>query len=352
MRRAVSRKKSTAKQPFLPFFVGDFLTATLEWEGEAVSLYCTLLLHQWAVGSIPADPKRICKLVRWDSDLFHEHWRTVRRKFHAITVENEDGEAETRLVNERLEDHRRKSVELANKNAESGRKGAAARWGKNGGAMAKGMANAIKRDDGSMANAINNDGERIANAIKNDGDPYGEQDGESMAIHPIPSHPIKDRLDTSSQDHACVVLSTTRARAQKSGPPSENPGDTRETAIELTDAEHGERWARVKAAYPEFAGRQNWIVAEHSARRIVQMGDATWDEIEAGVKRYAAYVEAGGASSPKYVLTPQQFFGGVDKPWSQPWTPPKTKAEQRRDQNVDASLEWLRQQEAKRREVR
>lgn len=125
----MSKKKATAKEPFLPFFVGDFAAATAEWEGEAKSLYLTLLTHQWAIGSIPVEPKRICKLVGWDWELFEDHWRVVRRKFVAVRIENDDGEEVERLINPRLEEHRGKTKELRDRNSESGAKGAAGKWG-------------------------------------------------------------------------------------------------------------------------------------------------------------------------------------------------------------------------------
>lgn len=189
-------KKATAREPFLPLFVGDFMAATAEWEGEAVSLYATLLLHQWALGSIPADPKKICKLVRWDWELFAEHWKTVRRKFRAITITNEFDESEDRLINSRLEAHREKTTELRKKNAENGSKGAQARWQKDSERHSQNMAGAIKKNSGrhktAIANATENNGEGHANRHQN-------QDGASDGIpsHPIPSHPISD---TSYQD--------------------------------------------------------------------------------------------------------------------------------------------------------
>lgn len=190
-------KKATAKEPFLPFFVGDFVAATSEWEGEAASLYAWLLLHQWAIGSIPADPKRICKLARWDWELFEEHWKTVRRKFRRITISNEDGDSEERLVNPRLELHRQKTAELRRKNSESGAKGARARWGKDGERHSEGMANATHinsaRHRSGIASATEKDGDRHTKRHpKSD----GALDGNPS--HPIPSHPIDSEQGNNS----------------------------------------------------------------------------------------------------------------------------------------------------------
>ncbi|MEP7314255.1 MAG: hypothetical protein ABI859_16850 [Pseudomonadota bacterium] len=85
-------------------------------------------------------------------------------------------------------------------------------------------------------------------------------------------------------------------------------------------------WDLVKAAYPKFSGRQDWLQPQHYAQRIVDSGDATWAQLEAGVKRYAAYVEAGGVSSTSHVLAPVKFFSAADRPWSQAWEPPTSLA--------------------------
>jgi hypothetical protein len=82
-----------------------------------------------------------------------------------------------------------------------------------------------------------------------------------------------------------------------------------------------QQFENLKAAYPAFGGRQDWILAERSAQTLIEHG-ATWAELQAGVERYAAYVTAGGVSAPQYVMTPAKFFGAPDKPWAQPWDAP------------------------------
>jgi uncharacterized protein YdaU (DUF1376 family) len=194
-------KKSSAKQPFLPWFVGDFFAATSEWEGEAVSLYAILLAHQWSLGSIPSDPKRACKLVRWDWELFQVHWPQVRVKFTTTSRKNELGLDEDRLINLRLEEHRGKTIELSKKNSASGAKGAMTRWRKDG-----------ERHTKDMANANENDGIRHRAAIEKDGErqekrwPRANGATDSNPSHPIPSHPISETsspTSTSSEPNSC-----------------------------------------------------------------------------------------------------------------------------------------------------
>lgn len=112
-----------SREAFLPLFFGDFLAATSEWEGEEGSLYLTLLGHQWSLGSLPADPAKLCRLVRWDRKLFDRCWQQVSEKFT---------EGDGRLYNMRLEEHRNNARKIAEKNSESGRIGAQRRWGKDG----------------------------------------------------------------------------------------------------------------------------------------------------------------------------------------------------------------------------
>lgn len=100
-----------AKEPFLPLFFGDFLASTAEWEGEEQGLYLLLLGYQWSLGSLPTEPRRVCKLVGWDWQLFERCWGTVGAKFEANAG---------RLLNQRLEQHRAKTHEISGKRAASG----------------------------------------------------------------------------------------------------------------------------------------------------------------------------------------------------------------------------------------
>jgi uncharacterized protein YdaU (DUF1376 family) len=159
-----------SKQPFLPLFFGDFLASTAEWSGEEASLYLTLLGYQWTGGTLPADPAKLARLVRWDRKAFDRCWPQVSSKFQAVG---------DRLVNARLEQHRAKSDELAEKNRASGRKGAEARWRK--------------------------DGERHSPAIA---------DAKEALWQSIPSHPIpsKNSVEPSSPEPS-VVASPPHAHA-------------------------------------------------------------------------------------------------------------------------------------------
>jgi len=110
----------------------------------------------------------------------------------------------------------------------------------------------------------------------------------------------------------------------------------------IDNEEMGIQWQRIRAAYPEFTGRKDWLMAEHHARLLVEKGLADTETLLQAVERYAAFVAAGGVSAPQYVLTPINFFKGADEPWRQAWTPPPkkpTRAEARTNKNLDAAAQ-------------
>lgn len=109
------------------------------------------------------------------------------------------------------------------------------------------------------------------------------------------------------------------------------------------DAEVFDAVATLKAKYPPNAIRENWIAAEKAARQLVAEGDATWTSLTEAVERYARVCRA----TNRAVMNPANFFTAEDKPWSQRWPMPTTKAQAAQNANVDASLAWLAEQEAR-----
>jgi hypothetical protein len=95
-------------------------------------------------------------------------------------------------------------------------------------------------------------------------------------------------------------------------------------SIELTESEHHERFERIKAAYPKFSNRQDWINAEAQCRNHVGNGDATWESLLAVTDRYAKHIRAKGDEGTQYVKTPGRFFAGNDADafWRQEWPIP------------------------------
>lgn len=100
-------------------FVDDFFGGTLRWSGDQQGLYLLLLMHQWASGPLPPDPKEICRLIRAEWKWFSKLWPVVKSKF----VETSDG-----FINERLEEHRLKSKAISEKRSKAGSAGAKTKW--------------------------------------------------------------------------------------------------------------------------------------------------------------------------------------------------------------------------------
>lgn len=110
------------------------------------------------------------------------------------------------------------------------------------------------------------------------------------------------------------------------------------------EPDHGAEFVRLKTAYPNFSGRQDWITAEHHCRLRLERDGLTWQQLQDAVSRYRAYCDSGGVSGPQFVMTPAKFFSGVDKPWAQEWKPPPNKAQVKQDKNISVAQRWLDRQ--------
>lgn len=110
------------------------------------------------------------------------------------------------------------------------------------------------------------------------------------------------------------------------------------------EPEPGVSFTQVKAAYPAFTGRQDWISAQHYANQRIERDGLTWSDLHAAVERYRAYCDSGGVSGPQFVMTPAKFFSGADKPWMQEWAPPPNKAQVKQDKNISVAQRWLSRQ--------
>ncbi len=79
-------------------------------------------------------------------------------------------------------------------------------------------------------------------------------------------------------------------------------------------------------------------MAERNFYQLVPNG-ADPDALIQGVKRYSAFVAAGGVTSGRYVLGPDEFFGAVDHR-SYAWDPP-TAQDSVRKTRFDRDMEAL-----------
>lgn len=115
----------TDKSPAFQFYPGDFLSdenvAAMSLEERGA--YITLLCYCWKEGSIPAETKRIARLLGVRSQVITRLWPGLEPCFREAS--GKPG----RLVNPRLERERRKQVARRKKLSEAGKKGADARHG-------------------------------------------------------------------------------------------------------------------------------------------------------------------------------------------------------------------------------
>lgn len=113
---------STASFQFYP---SDFLSHhnVIEMSMAARGVYITLLCHQWKIGSIPSDSKRMARLCGCYSDEIAEVWQDLAPCFIPHPEEPE------RLINNRLEQERAAQFKRSQERSISGANGAKARWG-------------------------------------------------------------------------------------------------------------------------------------------------------------------------------------------------------------------------------
>jgi uncharacterized protein YdaU (DUF1376 family) len=111
---------STDSLAMLPWFHGSFLASTQGWTFEERGAYFMLLGAQWETGPLPNEMNRLAGIVGVQPSTMKLLWRTVGQKFKAT---------DAGLINQRLEEHRQRSVALR----DAKRRGAAVtnskRWG-------------------------------------------------------------------------------------------------------------------------------------------------------------------------------------------------------------------------------
>jgi uncharacterized protein YdaU (DUF1376 family) len=105
--------------PYVPWFHGDFLRSTVSWTLVERAAYWMLLCAQWETGPLPDDLARLATIVGMEQSEMSAIWPLLSKKFK---------HSKNGLVNARMESHRRNYLEYRKHQAESGRKGAAARW--------------------------------------------------------------------------------------------------------------------------------------------------------------------------------------------------------------------------------
>lgn len=108
-------KRTTA--PAFQFYAKDFLSSSRvqRMTLTEVGIYIILLSHNWLSGGIPVEPSEIAKIVKMPASRFGKVWAGPLSECFV--------KRGGRLVNERLEDERRKQIAYRDKQAQNGKKG-------------------------------------------------------------------------------------------------------------------------------------------------------------------------------------------------------------------------------------
>jgi uncharacterized protein YdaU (DUF1376 family) len=107
--------------PYMPVYVGDFLSITATLSGEEAALYLLLLLYAWgSTEPLPGDPKQLAQIVRYPQKCFDRLWVRVSARF---TV------ASGGLVDKSLEKRRAESLALRDQRRYGAQKTNEKRWG-------------------------------------------------------------------------------------------------------------------------------------------------------------------------------------------------------------------------------
>lgn len=272
----------TAGLAMMPWFTGDFMRSTRGWPLTARAVYRELLDAQWDIGNLPIDPAELAAMIGASAEEWAKGWARCEIKFPIVNASHRQ--------NAKLERVRTTAFEYHAERSAAGKKGAAARWG--------------KQDDvaNSSVSSLAN-GSAIAQPI-----------AQPMAPSPSPSpSPIHTKPSNGKEKDK-------EPTAHRNAPPP----------LEFLD---------FKIFYPLRAGDQGWRKAQRAAHARIEEG-YSWTEILEGAKRYAEYVRSTGIENTTFVKQAATFLG-PDLFFREPWDPPKTKAESQRDSNIEHSQEWL-----------
>ena len=105
-----------SKRPYMPFYIDDYLSATIELSTFEHGCYMLLLIHLWrAGGELPNDPAKLARICRCSQSHFKKAWSSISPFFEIRG---------TKVTQHRVSHELR----LLESRAEQKRKAASARW--------------------------------------------------------------------------------------------------------------------------------------------------------------------------------------------------------------------------------
>lgn len=106
------------KSPAFQFYPKDFMAGTATMSLQEVGAYMRLLCYAWDTGSIPNEPDERARICVCSKAQERELWKKVGKKFSL---------QDDALINERMEEERKKQSEYRRRQSDKGKASAAAR---------------------------------------------------------------------------------------------------------------------------------------------------------------------------------------------------------------------------------
>lgn len=162
-----------------------------------------------------------------------------------------------------------------------------------------------------------------------------EGKGRDQGPGPVPARAQDSRHVANPREDSPNVSHGTGAGEPNRTPAADAP---------LTDAE-------IEATYPATAHDRDAVTAQHSATGLVNLGLATWQDLRRRLQGFRAFADSGGYSGPDKTPGMAAWFQREQRKnppyWAREWQAQPSKAERQQAENLDASLQWLREQEAR-----
>lgn len=231
--------------PMMPFFIKDWIAATVHLTDAERGAYVSLLAFQWVNGKVPPDVSQLARIMGTPDDQFQSRWNALSSKF--------DGDVQG-LFNSRLEEHRKKALGL-----------------RDGKIRAADAANAVRRAKKAQrvaAHNLNGDAERDA-------------------------HVTPTSTSTSTFQEEEEIPQQRSANAER---------------VSRGSYFSEEKWIEAKLRYPKRAGGLDPEGGKKAWRARLRDG-YTWEQLSSGIDKYAMYCEAAGKIGTEYVMTLKTFCG-------------------------------------------
>jgi uncharacterized protein YdaU (DUF1376 family) len=244
---------------WMPFFVGDYLSATTRLTTEQHGAYVLLLLDYWKNGPPPNDDAVLAQIAR----LSPAAWRKAKPALIGF-FDVKDGQ----LLQKRVEKERQRASDITEERSKAGKVGAAKRW-----------------QTGKQSN-----GTSIANAMQ-----LAKANGQQIDA-PSPSH--------SSSNEELIASSNEDVSAEPTADPPEKPL----TKQEVIDAWH-ERM--VPLGFPRIAK----MTGDRERKLRARLKDSTleeWLRAFAALERSAfcrGENDRGWRADFDFLLQPKSFTG-------------------------------------------